>query len=56
MFSHDGANVVIDSSSLELVSGSILDYSEELIGSSFKILQNPHAASGCGCGVSFDLK
>lgn len=50
----DGAKVVIDSTSLELVEGSELDFTQELVGSAFA-LKNPQAASGCGCGNSFAL-
>ena len=47
-------NVVIDKSSLDMVRGSQVDFSEELIGSSFKI-SNPKTKSSCGCGVSFSF-
>ncbi len=50
----DGARMLIDKTSLELVRGSILDYSEDLSGAYFKI-KNPLAASGCGCGNSFSI-
>lgn len=50
----DGATVVIDSTSLQLVEGSELDFTQELVGSAFA-LKNPQAASGCGCGNSFAL-
>ena len=46
--------VLIDSSSLELIKGSKIDYIYELIGSSFKIT-NPQASSSCGCGTSFSI-
>jgi len=45
---------LIDNSSLELINGSIVDYKEEMIGSSF-IIKNPKAESSCGCGLSFSL-
>ena len=47
--------VVIDEASLELLRGSNVDYTMELIGSQFKI-DNPRASSSCGCGTSFDVK
>ncbi len=50
----DGAHVVVDPISAELMEGSTIDFTEELIGSSFKIL-NPKAKSACGCGTSFSL-
>jgi len=47
-------NIVIDKSSLNLLKGSKVDYSNELIGSSFKI-SNPKTKSSCGCGISFSF-
>ncbi len=51
-----GAKVVIDLPSLELLKGSKVDYTMELIGSQFKIVDNPSSTSSCGCGTSFDIK
>ena len=50
----DGAAVLVDSPSLELLKGSELDYVEEMVGSSFQV-KNPNAASSCGCGNSFSV-
>lgn len=50
----DGAAVVVDSTSLELLKGSELDYVEEMVGSSFQV-RNPNATSSCGCGNSFSV-
>ena len=47
-------NIVIDKASLEMLKGSEIDYSQELIGSSFKI-SNPKTKSSCGCGISFSF-
>ena len=47
-------NIVIDKSSLTLLKGSQVDFSEELIGNSFKI-SNPKTKSSCGCGISFSF-
>ena len=47
-------NVVIDKSSLDMIKGSQIDFSEELIGSTFKI-SNPKTKSSCGCGISFSF-
>jgi iron-sulfur cluster assembly accessory protein len=49
------AKVVMDEPSLELLHGSTVDYTTELIGSQFKIVDNPRATSNCGCGTSFDV-
>ncbi|HYC64738.1 MAG TPA: iron-sulfur cluster insertion protein ErpA [Reyranellaceae bacterium] len=50
----NGAKVLVDSTSLELLKGSELDYVEEMVGSSFQV-KNPNATSSCGCGNSFSL-
>lgn len=50
------ARVVMDEPSLELLKGSNVDYTMELIGSQFKVTGNPRASSSCGCGTSFDVK
>ena len=47
-------NIVIDKSSLDMLKGSEIDFSEELIGNSFKI-SNPKTKSSCGCGISFSF-
>ena len=50
----DGATVVVDPVSLEYMSGSTIDFVNDLIGQSFKI-ENPLATASCGCGTSFSL-
>ena len=50
----DGARVVIDEMSLELLQGSEIDFSTELIGAAFRI-NNPNATAACGCGTSFSV-
>ncbi|KAJ9620431.1 [4Fe-4S] proteins maturation [Taxawa tesnikishii (nom. ined.)] len=50
-----GAKVVMDEPSLELLKGSKIDYTMELIGSQFKVTGIPGAKSSCGCGTSFDI-
>ncbi|KAI9340782.1 iron-sulfur cluster assembly 2-like protein [Zopfochytrium polystomum] len=55
VFEKDGARVYIDQVSLDLVSGSSLEFVEELIGSSFQIVGNPNAESSCGCKTSFNI-
>jgi iron-sulfur cluster assembly accessory protein len=48
----DGVRLVVDSISLDLVRGCQVDYVESLGGAAFRV-DNPNAASGCGCGSSF---
>ncbi|WCT77399.1 iron-sulfur cluster insertion protein ErpA [Novosphingobium humi] len=48
----DGVKLVVDSVSLDLVSGCVVDYVESLGGAAFKV-ENPNAVAGCGCGSSF---
>ncbi|WP_095012341.1 HesB/IscA family protein [Tsuneonella mangrovi] len=50
----DGVKLVVDPVSLDLVSGSTVDFVESLGGAAFKV-ENPQAASGCGCGSSFGI-
>ena len=53
-FHRDGATVVIDEVSLELLKGSEIDFVEDLMGAYFQV-NNPNAASSCGCGASFSI-
>lgn len=48
--------IILDEPSLDLLKGSKVDFTQELIGSQFKIIDNPLATSSCGCGTSFDIK
>ena len=50
----NGANLVIDSLSLQYLEGSTVDYTEDLMGSKF-IITNPNATTTCGCGESFSI-
>ena len=50
----DGANLVVDSLSLQYLEGSTVDYTEDLMGSKF-IITNPNATTTCGCGESFSI-
>ena len=46
--------VLVDSMSMMYLSGSTIDYKEELMGASFTI-KNPNAETTCGCGSSFSI-
>lgn len=50
----DGAVVLIDPVSVGFLIGSSIDYSDDLMGQSFKV-ENPNATASCGCGTSFAL-
>lgn len=50
----DGVRLVVDPVSLDLVAGCVVDYVESLGGAAFRV-ENPNAASGCGCGSSFSV-
>ena len=49
-----GVKLVVDPVSLDLVSGSTVDFVESLGGAAFRV-ENPLAAAGCGCGSSFGI-
>jgi len=51
----DGARLVVDKTSLDLLKGSEVDYGENLMEAGFKVV-NPNAESSCGCGGSFAVK
>ncbi len=54
VFEQHGVKVVIDDMSLELLSGSEIDFVEDLAGAAFQV-RNPQATSSCGCGTSFSI-
>ncbi len=49
----EGVKVMIDSESLPYLRGSMIDYSDDLTGTGFRI-KNPNAVRSCGCGTSFE--
>jgi iron-sulfur cluster insertion protein len=49
-----GAKVLVDPASMDLLAGSELDFTDELMGSHFAV-RNPNAKSACGCGTSFSV-
>ena len=50
----EGVTMLVDPVSLSFVGGAVVDYVESLGGAAFQV-QNPNAASGCGCGTSFSV-
>ena len=50
----EAAVVLIDPMSLGYMGGSEIDFVDDLIGASFKVI-NPNVKAACGCGTSFAL-
>ncbi len=48
----DGVRLVVDSNSMNYLLGATIDFVDSLMGGGFRI-DNPNAASSCGCGHSF---
>lgn len=48
----DGVKVFVDPTSMMYLSNATIDYEDSIMGGGFKI-ENPNAASSCGCGSSF---
>jgi iron-sulfur cluster insertion protein len=46
--------VLVDAMSMQYLTGAIIDYKDELMGSQF-VITNPIAKSTCGCGSSFSV-
>jgi iron-sulfur cluster assembly protein len=49
----DGVQFFIDNESVPYLRGATLDFSDDLTGTGFKIV-NPNASRTCGCGSSFE--
>lgn len=54
IFENAGAKVVVDSTSLDMLNGSMIDYVQTLGAAAFEI-KNPSATAKCGCGNSFSV-
>ena len=48
----DTVQILVDSMSMQYLTGAKIDYKEDLMGSNFSI-DNPNAQTSCGCGSSF---
>jgi iron-sulfur cluster assembly protein len=48
----DGVKIFVDPTSMMYLGGATVDYEDSLMGGGFRI-ENPNAASTCGCGTSF---
>jgi iron-sulfur cluster assembly protein len=51
----NGVKVIVDPRSAMYIQGAEVDFVESMMGGGFKI-ENPNAASSCGCGSSFTPK
>ena len=52
VFEDQGIRLLVDAPSLPYVSGSTIDYVDDLQGAGFKV-ENPNVIAACGCGSSF---
>jgi iron-sulfur cluster assembly protein len=52
VFEDKGIRLLVDGPSLPYVSGSTIDYVDDLQGAGFKV-DNPNVVAACGCGSSF---
>jgi iron-sulfur cluster insertion protein len=53
-FTFDTVTVLVDSMSMEYLRGANIRYNDDVMGSSF-VIDNPQAATTCGCGSSFSI-
>lgn len=54
VFEQEGVRLLVDPLSFQYLMGSEVDYKEDLQGARF-IINNPNAATTCGCGSSFSI-
>lgn len=54
VISRNNAVVLIDEVSLSFLDGSTIDFVEDLMAASFRVV-NPNATASCGCGTSFSV-
>jgi len=52
-FEQHGIRVICDPKSLLYLSGTVVDFKDEVMGRGF-VFTNPNATSTCGCGSSFN--
>jgi iron-sulfur cluster insertion protein len=51
-FNFDNVTVLVDSMSMDYLRGANIRYKDDVMGASF-VIDNPQAATTCGCGSSF---
>ena len=54
VFDIEGIKVIVDSTSLPLIDGTIVDFAKQGLNEAFKF-RNPKAKGECGCGESFSV-
>src|ERR1700693_3523625 len=54
VIARDSAGVLLDPASVPFLAGSEVDFVDDLIGASFRVV-NPNATASCGCGTSFSI-
>src|ERR1700730_1753756 len=54
VISSENAVVLVDPASVPFLAGSEVDFVDDLIGASFRVV-NPNAPASCGCGTSFSI-
>jgi iron-sulfur cluster assembly accessory protein len=54
VIARDRAVVLVDAASVPFLAGSEVDFVDDLIGASFRVV-NPNATASCGCGTSFSI-
>lgn len=55
LFEQDGVQMVVDELSLEFLGSCEVDFTSEMIRSSFQVVKNSSAENNCGCGASFSV-
>lgn len=51
---NSGVTLLVDALSFQYLAGAEIDFKEDLQGSRF-VINNPNAATTCGCGNSFSI-
>jgi len=52
VFEDRGIRLIVDEQSLRYVVGTVVDFTESLMGAGFEV-KNPNVVAACGCGSSF---
>ena len=53
-FEQNDVKVLVDSMSMQYLSGAEIDFKDDINGSRF-VINNPNAQTTCGCGSSFSI-